>query len=145
MRCKQARGAVKYVIPKVSEGAHSMSIKPKIFILFALISPMVVGCSSHYWYQESKTFNQCRLDYLQCNHEAETYAGDHTGLTFYESSPRSRPKARKGYNIYGFGGRDRAGFRYDCMWAKGYRLVSAKQLPPEWKQTRNLREIADWP
>lgn len=114
-----------------------------IAITLALIGLTMAGCQSHYWYQEGKTFEECRRDCFECNYEAGKYARG-VGVTFHEypyswGLPSGGPTSLH----YGTGGRSRAGLRYDCMQAKGYRLVPKEQLPLEMRQGQNLGQIAD--
>ncbi len=80
-----------------------------------LVAPLllsVAGCGPKYWYQESKTFEQCRADYLACLDELDGYS-DQTAFGDYELD-----------------------FLDDCMKRKGYRRVQENKLP---LRTRRLR------
>jgi hypothetical protein len=65
------------------------------------------GCAK-YWYQEGKSFTQCRKDLTSCQAEASRYSDVErtSGLGRYENS-----------------------FVTDCMHEKGYELVSENTLP----------------
>jgi len=66
---------------------------------------LVTGCGEKYWYQEGKTFAECRADRTACRAELQRRAdGDRIGS--YERR-----------------------FMEDCMQQKGYRLVPEKELP----------------
>ncbi len=66
---------------------------------------LFTGCGQKYWYQEGKTFDECKEDRATCRTELMRRT-DLRRLGDYE---------RK--------------FMEDCMQQKGYRLVSEKALP----------------
>jgi hypothetical protein len=66
---------------------------------------LVAGCEQQYWYQEGKTFEECRADREACRAELDRRSDLH-----YVS----------GYELK---------FIKDCMEQKGYRLVAASDLP----------------
>lgn len=76
------------------------------FILFCVPS----GCAK-YWYQEGKTFDECKQARAECFKELEKRT-DFSSLT-------------DDYEIK---------FMNECMQAKGYREVSAGELPLEVKR-----------
>jgi hypothetical protein len=66
---------------------------------------LTAGCQHEYWYQEGKTFDECRAEQADCRAELVqradlNYVGD------YEHR-----------------------FMMDCMRQKGYRLLTQKELP----------------
>ncbi|MDI9431712.1 MAG: hypothetical protein RBR19_02795 [Sedimentisphaerales bacterium] len=73
-----------------------------------VLSICLTGGCAKFWYQEGKTFTQCRRDLASCYAEASRYSDvDRTsGLGRYESK-----------------------FVTDCMQTKGYTLVPEKTLP----------------
>ena len=66
---------------------------------------LVVGCAQKYWYQEGKTFAECKADRVACRAELQRRA-DRDRVSAYERQ-----------------------FMKDCMQQKGYRLVPEKELP----------------
>lgn len=74
--------------------------------LLSLTCLCFVGCAK-YWYQEGKTFSQCKQDYRECHEEVKKYAD-----------------MRKQH----IGGHAEE-FIEECMRQKKYRLVGAKKLP----------------
>lgn len=83
-------------------------MKPKLMIiLFALF---FCGCAK-YWYQEGKSFDECKWARTECFNEL-TKRTDFASLTV-------------DYEIK---------YMNECMQAKGYRDVSAKELPMDVKR-----------
>ena len=78
---------------------------------FLLVAPLLVlisiltGCKS-FWYQEGKTYEECRLDLHQCVAEMTKYSD-------------------KGYSLGAYDVR----FERNCMKQMGYRLVKERRLP----------------
>ena len=72
--------------------------------LFVLIC-ICAGCTS-FWYQEGKTFEECRRDLQQCVAEMNKYSDKDTNLGVYDLR-----------------------FERDCMKQRGYRLVKERNLP----------------
>ncbi len=72
---------------------------------FGLVLLLAAGCGDKYWYQEGKTFDQCKADRTAC-----------------------RADLIKRTDLRGIGDYERR-FIKDCMQQKGYRLVSEKELP----------------
>ena len=66
---------------------------------------LVAGCGQKYWYQEGKTFDECKADRTAC-----------------------RAELRKRTDLKRVGEYERR-FMEDCMQQRGYRLVSEKELP----------------
>jgi hypothetical protein len=64
----------------------------------------LAGCTT-YWYQEGKTFDECKQDRLECYEEMKKYSQDLENLSRYEFK-----------------------FMEDCMGRRGYRLVTARKL-----------------
>lgn len=85
--------------------------KLHIALLLAMIS-LVTGCSTKYWYQEGKTFEQCYNNHRACYGQLETLS-----------------------NQTQFGKRELKIIN-DCMKSKGYRLIDEDRLP---YPTRSLR------
>ena len=75
-------------------------------LLLAFPICLSTGCEK-YFYQEGKTFNECRKDHADCVSEMQKRVGDPS--------------------------QDRGDFEYayvdDCMKRKGYRLVTEGNLP----------------
>ena len=63
------------------------------------------GCTS-YWYQEGKTFEECRRDLRECRSEMQKYSDKSINLGVYDLK-----------------------FEKDCMNQRGYRLVKERDLP----------------
>jgi hypothetical protein len=78
-----------------------------IILLFVLLTS---GCSK-YWYQEGKTFDECKIERAKCFAELQKRS-DFSGSTM-------------GYEIK---------FMNDCMMKKGYRDVSKDKLPLDAKR-----------
>ncbi len=77
---------------------------------------LTAGCPQKYWYQEGKTFDECRADRTDCRAELLK----RTDLRYVSDYERR--------------------FVEDCMRQRGYRLVPEKDLPLDAK-----REDADVP
>jgi hypothetical protein len=82
--------------------------------LMAALSCLLAGCTT-YWYQEGKTFEECKQDQLMCYEELKKYSPDLDNTGRYEFK-----------------------FMQECMRQKGYRLVperslhvSVKRQPPD--------------
>jgi len=78
------------------------------YVLFSIVGlglSLVAGCGQKYWYQEGKTFEECKADRAACRAELLKRTDTHQ-LGDYE---------RK--------------YMEDCMQQRGYRLVSEKELP----------------
>lgn len=75
------------------------------------------GCTQ-YWYQEGKTFEQCRQDRLDCFNEL-----------------KKRTDIRGGSADYDFK------FMEDCMKQRGYRLVTEDELPLDVRRERPDRTL----
>ena len=73
-----------------------------------LLAACLLGGCTKFWYQEGKTYQQCREDLAQCRLEASRYSDvERThGLGSYETK-----------------------FVESCMQEKGYQLLPEKQLP----------------
>jgi len=93
---------------KMSESANAT----KWAMLVMPLLLWVAGCGPEYWYDEDRTFEQCRDDYCACLDELEGYS-DQTALGEYELN-----------------------FLDDCMKRRGYKRVTENKLP---LQTRRLR------
>jgi hypothetical protein len=77
-------------------------------LCIALLSVVIcctAGCSTSYWYQEGKTFDECYQDHGACYEQLEILT-DQTG----------------------FGNREMK-IIADCMKSKGYRLKAESHLP----------------
>lgn len=83
-------------------------LKLHVTILMLLVMPL--GGCVNYWYQEGKSFDQCKADIEQCRAELAKYS-DLTNIGSYE---------RK--------------FVEDCMKTKGYNLVTGDKLPMKAKR-----------
>jgi hypothetical protein len=66
---------------------------------------LVAGCGQQYWYQEGKTFAECKADRAACRAELQRRA-NRDQIGDYERR-----------------------FMEDCMQQRGYRLVPEKKLP----------------
>ena len=73
-----------------------------------LLAPLFLGGCAKYWYQDGKSFQECREDLARCRSEA----------TRYSDVERT----------HGLGGYE-AKFVDDCMHEKGYELLPEKELP----------------
>ena len=83
----------------------------RIALLLGMIC-FAAGCSTKYWYQEDKTFEQCYSDHRACYDKLETL-----------SNPTQL-------------GKREMKIIEDCMKSKGYRLIAEDRLP---YPTRSLR------
>jgi hypothetical protein len=87
-----------------------MAKRGMIVLWFVVV--LCTGCAK-YWYQEGKTFEQCKQDRMACLQELKKRS-DFSGATAdYEFK-----------------------FMEACMKQKGYRLVSEKKLPLSAKRER---------
>ncbi|MHC4203848.1 MAG: hypothetical protein ACYSTT_04305 [Planctomycetota bacterium] len=79
----------------------------KLLIVMTLISIcFLTGCTK-YWYQEGKTFTECKQELQECRSEMQKYRDDvQYSLGVYDLS-----------------------FERDCMESRGYRLVKERGLP----------------
>ena len=84
--------------------------------ILGLGSLLVTGCGEKYWYQEGKTFDECKADRAAC-----------------------RAELLKRTDLRNVGEYERR-FMEECMQQRGYRLVSEKELPLDVK-----REESDVP
>ncbi len=66
---------------------------------------LAAGCQQVYWYQEGKTFDECKADRADC-----------------------RAELLKRTDLHHVGDYERR-FMEDCMRRKGYQLVRQKELP----------------
>jgi hypothetical protein len=71
---------------------------------------LAAGCQRQYWYQEGRTFAECRTDYEDCHAELHKRTDRR-----YASSYKHR-------------------FLENCMQQRGYRLVAEKDLPLDIKR-----------
>lgn len=85
-----------------------------ILLIVSGVLCLLSGCSK-YWYQEGKTFNECRMDREECFQELKKRTDFENSTSEYEIK-----------------------YMNDCMRQKGYRVVSQKELPLDVK-----REEAD--
>ncbi len=88
--------------------AFGKAVIMRSYVLFFIVGfglSLVAGCGQKYWYQEGKTFEECKADRAACRAELLKRA-DTRQLGEYE---------RK--------------YMEDCMQQRGYRLVSEKELP----------------
>ncbi|HUV42200.1 MAG TPA: hypothetical protein VMW23_10480 [Sedimentisphaerales bacterium] len=76
--------------------------------LFAVMC-FLTGCTN-YWYQEGKTFDQCKGDYGECFSRLQEFS-----------------------SLLEFGDYE-FGFLENCLGQKGYRLVTEEELPFEVKR-----------
>jgi hypothetical protein len=84
------------------------------------LAVLVSGCQRMYWYQEGKTFDECRSDYEDCQAELLQRTDRR-----YASSYRHR-------------------FIDDCMRARGYEVVAGKDLPLDVAREDPMVP-SDWP
>ena len=79
----------------------------KKFFSITLLTLMCcfAGCTS-FWYQEGKTFEECRRDLRECRSEMQKYSDKSYNLGAYDLK-----------------------FEKDCMEQRGYRLVKERDLP----------------
>jgi hypothetical protein len=87
-----------------------------VFCVLGLGLLLTAGCGEKYWYQEGKTFDECKADRAACRAELLKRT-DRDRIGEYERR-----------------------FMEDCMQQRGYRLVKEKELPLAVK-----REDADIP
>lgn len=73
-------------------------------ILVAVLFCFCTGCTT-YWYQEGKTFEECKQDRLECYEHMKKYSADPENLGKYEFKVME-----------------------DCMTQTGYRLVTERNL-----------------
>ncbi len=78
------------------------------------------GCQQKYWYQEGKTFDECRADYENCRAELLK----RTDLPYASSYPRR--------------------FMDNCMRERGYEVVADKDLPLDVARVEPIMP-SDWP
>ena len=90
--------------------------KLHIALLLAMIC-VTMGCSTKYWYQEDKTFDECYSDHRACYEELETLTSQ-TQLGDLELKIIN-----------------------DCMKSKGYRLIAEDRLPYPTQSLRPDRTI----
>ena len=81
------------------------------FILLGILCIIFLGGCSQYWYQEGVSYRQCQKDRNDC---------------FRELQKRTDFGNSGGYEFE---------FMAECMRQKGYRLVTAKELPMGVKRT----------
>ena len=74
-----------------------------LFLILAIGLSFSSGCA--YWYQQSKTFDECDQDLGDCYYVLQKYA-DMRSITDYEDD-----------------------FMKDCMKEKGYKLIGEDKLP----------------
>lgn len=84
-------------------------MKTRIGMLLLLLICLSAGCGK-YWYQEGKTFEECKRDRQECVNELQKYADS-------DAPPLA------------FGGDYEHKFVKECMEQKGYRLVTEGKLP----------------
>lgn len=75
-----------------------------IATLIVLLLCLVTGCAT-YWYQEGKTFEECKQDQLECYEEMKRYSSNWEDL-----------------------GKQEFELMKDCMGQRGYRLVTERKL-----------------
>lgn len=85
-----------------------------ITVLFMLLTS---GCSK-YWYQEGKTFDECKRDQAECFAELRKYSDFTSPTVEYEIK-----------------------FMNDCMTKRGYREVSQKELPLDAKRQEPVSSL----
>ena len=86
-------------------------MKRFVFLLLTCLLCLMTGCAKYY-YQESKSFNECAKDRADCLEELKKRLG----------TVSERP------------GNYEYKFMEDCMKRKGYRLVTENQLPLDVKR-----------
>ena len=86
-----------------------------------LVACGIIGCGKYY-YQETKTFKECKQDFSKCRSE----------LSKYEDP------AKYGEGKSEWGSYERK-FLDDCMEQRGYKLVTENKLP-----LRVKRQDSDW-
>ena len=75
-----------------------------------ILTSFLAGCAT-YWYQEGKTIRECKLDRRECLEELKKYSSNWREMGSYEFD-----------------------FMEDCMFQKGYRLVTEDKLPMRVRQ-----------
>jgi hypothetical protein len=75
-----------------------------IATLMVLLLCFVTGCAT-YWYQEGKTFEECKQENLECYEEMKRYSSNWEDLGSQEFE-----------------------LMEDCMGQRGYRLVTEREL-----------------
>lgn len=85
-------------------------------VMLAIV--LVAGCEQQYWYQEGKTFDECKADRDDCKAELRR---------------RSDLNYVSGYELE---------FMKNCMEQRGYRLVPASDLPLDIKRQEPDRASA---
>lgn len=79
------------------------------------------GCQPTYWYQEGRTFDECKADHKECRTELEART-DRNHMSDYERR-----------------------FMVDCMQQRGYRLVADRDLPLDVKREEpNVVSAVPW-
>jgi hypothetical protein len=86
-------------------------------VLLAVLMGCTAGCSTSYWYQESKTFDECYQDHRACYEQLEVLTNQ-TELGSREMKIIA-----------------------DCMKSKGYRLKAESHLPYPTKSLASDRTI----
>ena len=81
---------------------------------------LAAGCQRQYWYQEGKTFDECRADHEECQAELLQRTDRR-----YASSYRHR-------------------FLDNCMQERGYEVVAEKDLPLDVAR-EDSKVPSDWP
>jgi hypothetical protein len=91
----------------IEEEPRGKATKMRWMKVIAVLSwvGLLAGCGQRYWYQEGKTFAECRSDRAVC-----------------------RKELLKRTDLQRIGDYERR-FVEDCMQAKGYRLVTEGELP----------------
>ncbi len=84
------------------------------------LAVLASGCQQRYWYQEGKTFDECRADYEDCRAELLK----RTDLPYASSYPRR--------------------FMDNCMQERGYEVVAEKELPLDVARVEPIMP-SDWP
>jgi len=87
-----------------------MKMKMRLTLITLLLMLFTSGCSK-YWYQESKTFNECKQDQAECFTELQKHSDFSNPTVEYEIE-----------------------FMNDCMMEKGYIEVSQDKLPLDAKR-----------
>ena len=80
-------------------------IRLLVFTSLIILIFFFTGCAT-YWYQEGKTIRECKLDRRECLEELKKYSSNWRDMGSYEFD-----------------------FIEDCMFQKGYRLVTEDKLP----------------
>ena len=79
--------------------------KSLVVVPLLVLIVLLTGCTK-YWYQEGKTYEECRRDLQQCAAEMNKYSDKDLNLGVYDIS-----------------------FERNCMEQRGYRLVKERSLP----------------